>query len=112
MLDKSTLLGKRLTEKDVEVPNVGTVRVRAISRAQALALGVIPNGQPVTIDLAEAEQKLLSAAMVEPTLTREEVKEWQANSAAGEINVVFMAIIRLSGLAADLPKDVVKQFPQ
>ena len=43
------------------------------------------------------EKKLLSLAMVDPKLTEEEVGEWQAASAAGELEPV-RAIMELSGL--------------
>lgn len=106
----ATLTTKRFTKRVVTIPDVGDVVVRAISRAEALTLGVMP-GQVVEIDLAVAEQKLLSAAMVSPKMTVDDVAEWQRNSPASEINVVFMAVTELSGMAAGAPKDAVKRFP-
>ncbi len=110
-VSKEDLFKKRVKQVEVDIPDVGAVTVRALTRAEVLKLGINP-GSALEMDLAEAEQKLLSAAMVEPKMSQEDVKEWQENSPAAEINAVFIAVIKLSGLAAELPKEMVKQFPQ
>lgn len=109
-VNKEALFAKRVKELVVSIPDVGDVKVRALTRSEVLGLGIVP-GQSVELDLAVAEQKLLSRAMVEPTMTEADVKSWQDSSPASEINVVFMAVIELSGLNSDGPKEMVKQFP-
>ncbi|HEV8568984.1 MAG TPA: hypothetical protein VGQ92_18200 [Actinoplanes sp.] len=89
-MDKETLLKPRLPEDDVEIPGVGTVRVRGLSRGEVL------RGQGLKgVDL---EAYMLAAGMVDPPMTRDEVKQWQAASPAGELEPVTDVISRLSGL--------------
>lgn len=103
-VDKAALFVNRLPEKDVEVPGVGTVRIRALSRAEVLNI----RGKSFPID--EMERHLLSAALLEPKLTEGEVRKWQQASAAGELEPVTTEIMRLSGLEEAAAKEAVKQF--
>lgn len=109
-VSKEDLFKRRVKEVDVEIPDVGTIRVRALTRTEVLSLGVVP-GQGAELDLAEAERKVISAGMVEPPMTQDDVKAWQDSSPAVEINAVFLAIVELSGLTGEMPKEMVKQFP-
>ena len=72
MLDKKALLAKRdIGVEEVELPALGgSVKVRGLSRAEALQVGV-----GVEMDAAVLERKLLAMAMVEPALTEEESVE-------------------------------------
>jgi hypothetical protein len=97
-MDKALLTKPRLAEEDVEIPGVGTVRVRALSRAEAMK--VTDRELPV----ATMEQALLSMAMVDPKLTEAEVAEWQEAAPGGELEPVVEVIQRLSGLAKKAPK--------
>lgn len=103
-ISKEDLIKTRFGVEDVEIPGVGTVKVRPLTRGEALQL------QGVEMDVVEMEQKLLSRAMVEPKLTEAEVKEWQDNSAAGEIQVITEAIIRLSGMEQYAAREAMKRF--
>ena len=103
-VDKSKLFTPRLPELDVEVPAVGSVRVRSLSRAEVLSI------RGVELDVAEMEKKLLSLAMVDPKLTEEEVGERQAASAAGELEPATRAIMELSGLVEDAAKQAIQRF--
>lgn len=103
-ISKADLLKKRFGEEEVEVPGVGTVRVRALTRGQALEL------QGKEVEVAEMERRLISMAMVEPKLTEDEVKEWQDNTTAGELQGVMEAIVRLSGMEAHASKAAYQQF--
>lgn len=103
-LSKEDLLKKRFGVEDVEIPNVGTVKVRALTRGEALQV------QGVEMPVAEMEQRLVSLAMVEPKLTEAEVKEWQDNSTAGEIQAVTEVIVRLSGMEQGAAKEAMKRF--
>jgi hypothetical protein len=91
---KEELFSPRLVEDDVVIPNVGTVRVRALSRIEVLTsqrLGKDGNA-------GAAERVMLSYGMVDPKLTQDEVSRWQKASPAGEIEPVTDRIAELSGL--------------
>lgn len=101
-MDKEQLFKSRLEERDVDVPGVGTVRIRALSRAEILRVKDKP------MDGSKMERMLLSMAMIDPELTEFEVGEWQAASGAGEIETVSKEIIALSGLEVDSAKSAYK----
>ena len=97
-VDKAALLAKRFGVEDVEIDGVGTVQVRPLSRAEALAL------QDRELDAAEMERYLVALAMVAPALSEDEVGQWQANSPAGELEPVADAILRISGMKKEAAK--------
>jgi hypothetical protein len=97
-VDKAALLAKRFGVEDVEVPDVGTVQIRPLSRAEAHGL----RGQEM--DEQQMEIRLLALALVEPKLTEADVKEWQEAAPAGELEPVVRAILRLSGMEAQHAK--------
>ncbi len=103
-ISKEDLLAERFGVVDVEIPGVGTVQVRPLSRAEALAV------QGVELHPAVLEQRLLSAAMVSPKLTESEVRTWQENSPAGELEPVADRILVLSGMKQESAKEAVKTF--
>ena len=89
-LDKKALLTPRLGEDDYEIPGVGVVRIRGLSRAQVIALRKID-------DLAESDAQMVAWGLVEPALTVDEAKAWQASSGPAEIEGLTVAIGNLSG---------------
>lgn len=105
-MDKNKLFSRRIAEDDVEIPGVGTVRIRALSREEALAV------RDKRMPIEQLERKVLSAAMVDPKLTADEVAQWQAASSAGEIERVMHAILELSGMKIDdrPDKEAYQQF--
>lgn len=104
MLNKDDLFKPPTNEQDVEIPGKGTVRIRALTRAEALQV----RGKSMPID--QLEQKLLSWAMIEPKLTENEVRKWQEMSVAGELEVVTQAIAKLSGMETTSPKEAMHNF--
>lgn len=104
-INKDALFKPRLDEQDVPVGDLGTVRIRALSRAQVLAF----RNRKAT-DAAEIERVLLSSALIDPVLTEDEVKQWQEASAAGELEPLTQAISALSGLDTAAAKEAVKRF--
>lgn len=104
VVDKNALFARRLPERDIEIPGVGTVRVRALTREEALTV----RGREMPVD--EMERCLLEAALVAPVLTKGEVRLWQQACPAGELEPVTNAILDLSGMTADAPKEEMKQF--
>ncbi|GAA2543663.1 hypothetical protein [Pseudonocardia hydrocarbonoxydans] len=104
-IDKAALFAPRLPEEDHDIPDLGTVRIRSLSRAEVLAI----RGKSLPVD--EMERRLLSSALVSPRLTEAEVGQWQEASAAGELEPVTKAIMRLSGLEEASAKEAVARFP-
>lgn len=104
-MDKSKLLARRLNEESVEIPGVGTIRVRALTRAEVLAARKATDTEKIDGPRALVlERKLLAAAMVDPKLTEAEVGQWQEAAPPSEIELVIEAVQRLSGLAEGAPK--------
>jgi hypothetical protein len=86
-----------LPEDDVEIPSMGTVRVRGLSRDEVFGTQQIQN-------TAARERKVLALAMVDPTMSEAQAGKWQMVSPAGEIEPVTDKIHELSGLAEDASK--------
>lgn len=99
-MDKAQLVTPRLQHEDVEIPGVGTVRVRGLTRGEL--------AQTQGLDGPEAERVSLSIGMVDPQLTREEVDAWLDNSPAMECQPVVNAINRLSGMSRAVLKEAYK----
>jgi hypothetical protein len=95
--DRAALLARRIGEGDHEIEGVGTVRFRGLSRAEVLAL------QQVT-DPAAADRQMVAWALVDPALSVEDVKTWQENSAAHEIEGLTLAIAELSKMGPGAAK--------
>lgn len=90
-IDKAKLLEAReLPEEEVDLPNVGKVIVRALTRGEVL--GAKDNTGVVV------EHKVLCKAMVDPTISEAEARRWMAAAPAGEFNLVMETVRRLSGL--------------
>lgn len=100
---KARLLAPRLPEADVEVPGVGTVRVRGLNRAEAMSVQAA-NGIEAT------ERRILALGMVDPPMTEAEAGQWQKNAPAGEIDPVSTKIAELSGMLPGSAKAVVREF--
>lgn len=110
-VDKELLFKTRLAEADVDVPGVGTVRVRGLSRAEVMAIRKATDNDPATLDgqrVLVLERKMISLAMVDPKLTEAEVKLWQDAAPAGELQPVADRIQELSGLAEGATKSGVQ----
>lgn len=104
-MDKDTLLGDLRPTKEIEVPGKGTMTIRALSRME-LMLGAKP------ADSNEQEQMLLAWAVVDPVLTRADVKRWQETSVPGEVAAVMIALRDLSGIEAGADKAAAKSVPR
>jgi hypothetical protein len=102
MLTKEQLLAQRFGVREYEIPGVGTIKVRSLTRGQALEV------VGKELDKAEAERYLLSRGLAEPELTEDDVRVWQDNSPAGEIQEIAKLITELSGLSDGAPKSGVQ----
>jgi hypothetical protein len=101
--DKELLFKPSLPEAEVEIPGKGTVRVRALSRSEALLCQKEDGVEAV-------ERKMLALALVDPALTEAEVGRWQKASAAGEMDPVSNKVAELSGMTEDAGKAAYKEF--
>jgi glycine cleavage system H lipoate-binding protein len=91
-VDKSKLLAKRAgNTREVELPNVGTVTVRGLTKIEVEAC---KGASDATEDV-----KIIATGLVDPELTEEEVAQWLGSAPAGEYVAVMTAITELSGLA-------------
>lgn len=99
---KARLLKPRLAEKTMDLAGIGTIRFRALTRAEVLRL------QP--LKLAPRERAMVALAMVDPPMSEAEVGAWNKAAPSGEIERVALAIAHLSGLKVGVDKEVYKQF--
>jgi len=92
-----------LPQDDVEIPGVGTVRVRAMNRGELLMAGKLneDKGQQAM------EAYVLSACLLDPEMTLDDVAAWQTSGAAMECQPVVAKINELSGVGKDAQKSAV-----
>lgn len=105
--DKSALLADVAFDvTPVPLPSGrGTVMVKPLSRAQAMAL----YGRELSA--RDMECQMLAGACVNPRFTVGEVKVWQEHDQAGkDIHALVGAIMELSGMEIDAGKAAYKQF--
>ena len=100
-MDKDLLFKPRLPEAEVDIPGVGTVRVRGLSRIEAILVQKCD-------DIEARERKIISFGLVDPELSEHEAGRWQKASAASELESVTTVIANLSGLNADAAKEAYK----
>lgn len=106
VVDKAALFsGAAFGITAIPIPGLGVIRVKPISRAQAMA--VYEREMPA----AQMEQVLVSQACVEPTFTPAEVAAWQEHDGAGgNILRLVNAILELSGMEVGAGKAAYKRF--
>ncbi|WP_422733997.1 hypothetical protein ACN26Y_29860 [Micromonospora sp. WMMD558] len=101
-VDKDALFRPRCPEDNVELPGVGTVRVRGLTRAEVVQIAKGAN------DGKDMEPLSLSLAMVDPQLTEDEVRQWIGVAGFGEIETLNQRINELSGIAGRADKEAYK----
>lgn len=104
-MDKAALFADRLPREDVEIPGVGTVTVRGLSRAELLLAGKLSDQ-----GAAAMERRMLAFAMVDPEMSEGDVERWQGACPAGEIQPIVAAVNRLSGIGKDAEKEAYKSL--
>jgi hypothetical protein len=104
-MDKNKLIKDRISinTAEVEIPGVGKVVVRGLSRYELLLSG------KNTEDVAVIERRTLATALVDPRMSEADVEQWQKNSPASEIGPVTKAIQTLSGLGEGAGKSDVSE---
>lgn len=101
-MDKELLFKKRLREDTVEIPGVGTVRVRGLNRLESFEVGEIKD------DIAARERKMIALGLIDPEMTEDEVLQWQEASEGMELEAVSTKIGELSGMVEDSGKEAYK----
>lgn len=104
-MDKEALFRPRIEEADVDIPGVGTVRVRGLTRWELLTAGKQESKGPMAM-----ERIMLHFGMVDPALTEDEAARWQKCSPAGELMPVLARINELSGIGKDVQKEAYKSL--
>ena len=105
MLDRETLLKARLPERTVTLDGVGELRVRALSRAEAIRL------KDFAEKTAEGESLVLKLGVVDPVLSDDDVRAWRDAAPAEEIETVLGAILDMSGLTPAERRATKASFP-
>jgi len=103
------LLAPRLPQEDVTLPGVGAVRVRALSRADAVALG---NAARDDEEGHGFEAHLLAATIAAPALTVEQAAAWRRSARTGEVARVIAAANRLAAIGSDADKEAYVEFEE
>jgi len=104
-VDKIALMTERLPRDEVDIPGLGTVTVRGLSRYELLLAG-----KAGTDDLVASERRLVSMGMVDPEMSEDDVAAWQKCSPAGEIAPVVLKINELSGITREASKEAYKSL--
>jgi hypothetical protein len=104
-MDKSKLIADRVTATtgEVEIPGVGTVKIRALSRWEMMQASKKAGDDPLI-----QERYILACAMLDPVMGEDDVAAWQKSSVPGEINEVAKAVNKLSGIGPDSAKEQYK----
>lgn len=98
---KAKLFKSRIEEAEVELDGIGVLRVRGLTRGEVFAVQQCKGTEA-------SERKILSLGVVDPSLTENEVRQWQENSPAGEIEPVVNKIRELSKLTDAAAKESYK----
>jgi hypothetical protein len=98
-VDKELLKKRRAADNTRQVPidDLGSVTVRALSRTEV-------KRATVKNDEDQTEANFISAAMVDPVMTPEDVAEWLDGAPAGDSVAVADAIAELSGMSEGAQK--------
>lgn len=91
------------TNEKVTLPNGKVVTVRGLTRDEHLWIG------KGTDDAAVIEQRLISKGMVQPIMTVEQVKAWQARAGTRVLSTVSDKIRDLSGFGEGAAKSALAE---
>lgn len=93
MLSRDEIFAKAKNEELLTLPSGGQVRVRGLSRNEALKLQDLDGVQ-------ERDNYVVMVGLVEPALSAADVEAWaDAPGGAGDIVEISQAIARLSGMS-------------
>lgn len=93
MLTREQILAKSRGEEIVDLPSGGQVRVRGLSRDEALEVREMEAN-------ADRDNVLVARGLVDPVMSIDDVKAWAAlPGSAGDIAEIGMTIGHLSGFS-------------
>lgn len=95
--------------REVEIPGLGTVLVRGLSRAEQRRVYALYEKHPG--DVGPAESFMAAKALVEPTMTIEQVDKWATKPSGKHIGLIIDAVNELSGISEGAAKEATQQFP-
>ena len=98
---RERLLKPRIGESTVDIDGIGAVRVRGLSRGEVFMTQQAKGTEAM-------ERKIVALGMVDPPMNEDDVKTWQRNSPAGELEQVVDKIRELSGLGQGADKSGVQ----
>lgn len=101
-LTREQILARKMGRTIVELPDGGTVEVRALNRREALTMAKIQ-------DHAERDVMLIAAGMVDPVLTEDDVRAWGEQDSTNVLEIVSRAIGELSGMVEGAGKSGVSR---
>lgn len=93
MLTREEILARTKGQHVVDLPGGGQVTVRALSRDEVLA-----SQDEFADDPAGRDSYIVATALVEPALSFDDVQQWGANGAAGDLVAITEAVAEISGL--------------
>jgi hypothetical protein len=105
---KEDLLKARFGVRDVDIPGLGSVKVRSLTRAETLEVAAMFKSDDASV--GEPEALAISYGLVEPKLTKSEARQWQKTAESDEVVIVTDAIMNASGSGEDATKEAIKQF--
>lgn len=100
---KARLLKPRIGEEEVTLPGLGIVRVRGLTRVEALKVQEQPGPR-------QYDAMTIALGMVNPKFSFDEALQWQEASPAGEIDPVTDKIAALSGMTKTSAKEAYRKF--
>lgn len=98
-----------MPEDTIEIPGVGQVKLRGLSRSEVVGLGV-QSPDLTQSELFDLTVKVVSKSLVEPKLTGAQVDTLMNHVPADVFNILVDTAMRLSGLDEGASKDVVSTF--
>lgn len=106
MIDKELFLKARIPERVVDIPDVGEVRLRGLTRAEAKRVQELL--QPESKE--DADAVMLSLCMVQPEISPSEAAAWLEEASLQEASLLLAACLDLSGLTEEAAKKTYEQF--
>lgn len=105
MPTREEILSRKIGHGTVDIEGLGTFKVRALSRDQAMLVYERQRDG----DLAASENMLISFGLIDPELSVTDVAEWASlGGSAGALQALSVAIGTISGMTATSGKESYK----
>lgn len=104
IISKDAFLKASLPESEFNVPGLGTIRLRGLSRAEVVRFA--------ELDFDGREVHTLACGIVAPELTEDEVREWRSTVVSRTVRLINDEIIKLSALNENAVGDAKRSFQE